>query len=92
MNKYYKVIKDNFLWEEGAIISNTANSEGGYIPIDPAFIKHENNATEYITAGIIENSPETFERVYPVNLATKTIYKSREEARELLKKFTVKED
>jgi len=82
--KYYKVIKDNFLWEDGAILC--LNSEGstgeGYSPINDIFKKHECN--EYITANIVEESPDYFERVYKVDLATRIVYETKEKAKELI--------
>ena len=83
MNKFYKVIKDNFLWEEGAILKQTQNGTG-YEPVDDLYKKHEGN--EYITSVIVENSPETFVRVYPVNLVTRTVYKLKEEAKAIMSK------
>lgn len=83
MTKFYRVLKENFLWEKEAILEY---KDGGYRPIDPIFIIHEDDSTEYISKGIVENSPDYFERVYPVNLVTKTVYKVKEEAKELIKK------
>lgn len=86
MAKHYRVIKDNFLWDDGAIIKKE-DSDNGYRPIDSIFCKSEFEHNEYITAKIIEESPEYFERVYGVNLVTKTVYKTKEEAKELLKEI-----
>lgn len=88
-NKYYKVLKDTFLWEKGAILKydETAGASGGYEPINDIWSTEANaEANEYITAKNIENNPEWFERVYAVNLITKTVYKSKAEARELMEK------
>lgn len=86
-NKFYKVIKDTFLWEEGAVLTNSASNGNGYMPIDDIFIKEcAENVGEYISDDIIENNPEWFQRVYPVNLLSKTVYKIKEEAKELLAK------
>jgi len=84
MKKYYRVKQDTFLWEEGAILSHTEGSNG-YEPIDDVWKKHE-DSSEYISSAIVEKSPDWFERVYAVNLATRTVYKLREEAKELLAK------
>lgn len=82
MTKFYKVIKENFLWDEGAILKLIDDGRG-YAPVDNIFCKHENN-DEYISKAIIENSPEYFQRVYAVNLLTKTVYKVKEEAKAIL--------
>jgi hypothetical protein len=85
--KYYKVIKDNFLWEEGGILEYdeklSASGKGGYQVIDSLFKKHE-DSNEYISADIIEDSPDFFERVYKVDLATRVIYETKEKAKELI--------
>lgn len=81
--KYYKVIKDNFLWETGGIIKS--NSDGsGYVPVDDIYKKHDGN--EYITADIIENSPEYFTRVYKVDLVTRVVFEVKDKAKELMTK------
>lgn len=72
MSKYYRVLKDTFLWKEGAILENNVNNGNGYTPIEDiwdaeglTFQKKTTNSTgEYISAVVIENSPEWFERVY----------------------------
>ena len=79
--KYYKVIKENFLWDVGAILKLI---EKGYVPIDDIYKKHEGN--EYITLNIVESSPDYFERVYKVDLATRVVYELKEKAKELLSK------
>jgi hypothetical protein len=85
MIKYYEVIRENFLWEVGAIIKNTANNNKGYEPIDDIFKIHEEDG-EYISSKIIEDSPEYFRRVYPVNLATSIVYRVKEEAKAMVQK------
>lgn len=72
------------MWEEGAILK----SEGdGYVAVDEVW-NHVDLKTEYISDHIVENegNSEWFERVYPVNLLSKTIYKGKAEAKELLSK------
>lgn len=87
MQKFYKVIKENFLWEVGAIIENKSgdsdNCKVGYEPVDVIFCKHEEH-DEYISSSIVENSTDYFERVYPVSLLTKTVYKTKEQAKEMI--------
>lgn len=88
MTKYYKVVKDNFLWVEGAILSNTSANGRGYVPINGTTLwnKTGHSNDEYISSNIIEKCPEYFIEVYPINLLTKTIYKVKEEARALMAK------
>lgn len=82
MEKFYRVIKENFLWEVGAILEMNESGKG-FKPIEDIYYKIE-NCTEYISTYVIENSPEYFERVYKVNLATKVVYELKEEAKKLL--------
>lgn len=82
--KYYKVIKENFLWEVGAILHENQN-KCGYVPIDDIYRIHENNS-EYITQSIVENSSEYFQRVYKVDLVTRVLYETKEKAKELMEK------
>ena len=86
--KFYRVIKDNFLWEKGAILQNTASGSTGqgYQPISDIWDTTEHNSTEYISAKIIESNPEWFERVYQINLLSKTVYKLKAEAKEFTNK------
>ena len=62
MTRYYRVIKDNFLWDVGAILSNE-NNNSQYVPIEDIWNKFEDQY-ECITATYIEESPKFFERVY----------------------------
>lgn len=78
--KYYRVLQDTFLWDKGAVLSSEGN---GYRAVDEIFTK-EFTGTEYISDKIIENNPEWFQKVYPVNLLSKTVYKVREEAKALI--------
>jgi len=89
MSKFYKVIKENFLWDIGAILQRKKYEDekcrsDGYSSIDHIYNKHEEHSNEYISSSVVENSPEYFERVYPVNLVTKTVYKIKEEAKTML--------
>jgi hypothetical protein len=85
--KYYRVKKETFLWDEGAIISTSKDSNNEYRAVDPIFNRLD-DMTEYISANIIEadENKDFFERVYPVNLVTKTVYKAKEQAKEMLQK------
>ena len=86
MSKYYKVLEDNFMWNKGGIICDE-KVEGEFRSKDPIFDRTEDQ-TEYISKGIIEdeNNKDFFTRVYPVNLITKTVYKVKEQAKEMLAK------
>lgn len=86
MTKYYKVIKDTPLWEEGAILHNKGkNSEYGYDAIEDIWDKHKKMG-EYLSSDIVEDSPEFFERVYKSDL-DKITYHTAEELKKLYKKF-----
>jgi hypothetical protein len=84
---YYKVIKENFLFETGAILKQ---ERSGYVPVNRAFYTDAvpDDCSEYISSKIVENNPEYFKKVYAVDLLTKTVYKIKEEALEILKKIT----
>lgn len=84
MTKYYRVIKENFLWEVGTIISND-NNGGDYLPADDVFA-NKYNPNEYISDSIVENTPEYFERVYKLNLVNKIKYLAEDKYRDLIKK------
>lgn len=86
-DKYYRVKQDTFLWHKGAILKDTEKgSNGGYSPETDIWDTTEHNGNEYISAPIVENNPDWFERVYPVNLLTKIVYKAKAQAREHFEK------
>lgn len=64
MTKYYRVKEDNFMWKQGAIISDF--NVGKYKPVEDIWDNTPCNAAEYISARIIEhgNNSAYFERVY----------------------------
>jgi len=66
--KYYRVIKDNFMWKAGAILEydEKMGSKGGYKPLNDLDIWDATGVIdgEYISAPIIETNPEWFLRVY----------------------------
>lgn len=80
MAKFYRVTQDTFLWEKGAILTDEKNSSG-YSPINDLWNKLEKQ-DEYISTQLVEKNPDWFERVYPVDLLTKTVYKLKDAARE----------
>ncbi len=91
MEKFYKVLKDNFLWSKGAILKQDKNTGReakcyGYQTISDVWDTTDHNDNEYISGAIIENNPEWFVRVYPINLVSKTVYKLKEEAKTLMAK------
>lgn len=81
--KYFRVIKENFLWEVGAILK-LRDAGDGYIPVDDIYKKHD--GSEYITSKIVEGSPDYFERVYKVDLVTRVVYEVKDKAKEILAK------
>jgi len=76
------------MWEVGAILGSGARShyENQYVGIEDIWDKHP-NMNEYISASIVENSPEFFERVYPDNF-DKMVYKTKEQLKETFNSFT----
>lgn len=85
MNKYYRVIKDTFLWEEGAILKEREDKIG-YEPLCDVWNKFEDQ-NEYISKRIIENNPEWFERVYESSLE-KAVFVTKEQYKKMMEKFT----
>ena len=80
MKKFYKVIKENFLWEVGGIVGS--DSDGDFKPETDIMLKHEEEADEYLSKSIVENSPDYFQRVYKVD----DNFHSKEDAKSLLNK------
>ena len=85
MVKYFRVIKDNPLWEVGAIISNSRDSSQ-YYPINDVWMKVEKVHDEYLSAPIIETQPDFFERVYKSE-GEKMLFLTKEAMVETYKKF-----
>lgn len=86
MTKFYRLKKDHPGLEVGAVLSNEENSKE-YAPINNLFLKTVLEGVPFCEMNtLVENSPEWFERVYPVSLLTKTVYKVKAEARELFTK------
>lgn len=84
--RFYKVIKETPAWDVGAIIKHDGSD--GYVALNDLFNKEHTGRGYFESGTIIENSPEWFERVYPVSLVTKTVYKAKAEAREMFSKET----
>jgi len=86
MTKYYRVIKDNPIWEIGAILEQKDFDEHkGYEAIEDIWDKHKNHL-EYLTATIVEGSPDFFERVYRSE-TDKMVFKTTEEMKKLYSRF-----
>lgn len=85
--KFYRVKKENFLWEVWAILKEEKEDAWTwYSPIDDCFKKFDND--EYISSIIVENSPEYFERVYEVkSFLDKIVYETKEKAMTLVSKM-----
>lgn len=66
-HKYFRVIRENFLWKLGAILEEL--DDGGYAPLNGIDIwdMTKFNDEEYISGEIVENSPLYFQRVYPIH-------------------------
>jgi hypothetical protein len=84
--KYYQVIKDTFIWKQGAILkfNSELGNDGGYEAINDLWDACELNG-EWITSNIIEapENAEFFERVYNVGKQDKLVFATKEKAREL---------
>lgn len=82
--KYYRNLKDNFLWQEGAILSddNNCGDDGGYQPVTDLFDKTEANNGEYISRRIVEHddNKDMFERVYPIGDLKKMLFGNKKAA------------
>jgi len=87
MVKYYRVLKDTFMWEKGAILKQdaTLGRYGGYMPLEDIW-NITDNQDEYISTNIIENNPLWFEKVYADNLE-KMVFKTKEELKKVYNKF-----
>lgn len=86
MARFYRVLKETPLWEEGAIISNDSDS-GGYRPVDELFVKEIDgvNLRWYEGAAAVEKQPEWFERVYKVSVLKKVQYLAKDAAKKVMK-------
>lgn len=83
MKKYYRVKKDTFLWDEGAILIEQTDVPG-YRGIEDIWDKFKNQ-TEYISNRFIEENPDWFERVYPDTIKG-NIYRTKKELADMYKK------
>jgi hypothetical protein len=86
--KVYRVRKDNFLWKSGAILEFFKSEPyipGGYRPNEDIWDTSPYNGTEFISPPVVENNPEWFERVYPVEVDHSMVYVPRDKAVEIIK-------
>ncbi len=83
MTKFYKVKKDTFMWDEGAIISNEGDSNE-YRAITDLW-NHTDLKNEYISAHIVESADNAdfFERAYRVSVLKQAKYLTKEAAKTL---------
>lgn len=82
--KYYRVKKDTFMWDEGAILKydGSLGGHGGYQPVSDIWNAIDlKDVDEYISGHIIENNPEWFERVYEISVFGKITYGTKEAAK-----------
>lgn len=87
MEKFYRVKKGTFLWEEGAILKfNPAlgSGAGGYEAIED--IWNVITIVDWITKAVVEakENEEYFERVYPDTISGK-LYKTKDQLVESFK-------
>ncbi len=80
MTKYYQVKQSNFLWKQGAIISDGRSCNNGYAPIEDIWDTTPVNQGEYISRHIVEHpdNEEYFTRVYPDTIAGK-LFKTKDQ-------------
>lgn len=86
--KYYKVLKETPLWEEGAIIAR--DSDGDYKAVNNLWNKIEGNTTEYCKYTIVEAKVNSsfFERVYEIKDGDTVKYGTKEQAKAALNAST----
>lgn len=85
MDKHYRLKKDLPGITAGAVLKKFGSV---YEPINDLYNTDavEEGTTPRYNIYSVEHAAEWFERVYPVNLLTKTVYKLKEEAKELFSK------
>ena len=86
--KYYELLKATPSLEAGAILKRDADKSGYSAVSDIWNTEAAEGKTPSICATYVEHvsNKEWFKRVYAVNLLTKTVYKVKEEALELMNK------
>ncbi len=83
----YRVLKDNFLWKKDAILHYHADfgTKGGYHTEEEDYQQPTVNG-EYISAPIVENSPEWFEPIEDM-IWEKFVEKVEKAKRDLIRKM-----
>lgn len=84
----YKLLKALPQFAEGAILKKDGDSYKAVSALYYSVAAEESGATPSISAKYVEHESNSdwFQRVYEVNLVTKTVYKVREEALALIEK------
>lgn len=85
-DKFYTLLKATYALEAGAILKKEGDKYKAVSDIwntEAAEGKTPSISAEYVEA---ESNKEWFQRVYAVNLLTKTVYKVKAEALELMNK------
>lgn len=80
MARFFRNKTGNFLWDEGAIVSNE-HDEDGYKAISNIW-DHVGLDGEYITAKIIESpdNADFFEEVWPIGKLEKMVFGNKKQA------------
>lgn len=86
MSKYYRVLKETPIWEEGCILSNDS---GHYKPISDLWVKDIKGVDEawWEGAAAVENQPTWFQRVYEVSVLGKAKYLTKDAAKDAYAKL-----
>lgn len=83
MTKYYRVVKDHPLWDEGAILSNV-DSSSYYAPISDVWTKDLGGNEDFSTyregEKLVMNQPEWFQQVYPIGKLEKMVFGDKKQA------------
>lgn len=96
VEKIYRALKDSYLFSIGAILSNK-DSFSVYKPVDdiwhneetPELKKYLNDNGIGISAGVVENTPSWFERVYSVKSIKGMYYVAKDKMKEMLSKGVI---
>jgi hypothetical protein len=94
-DKLYRVKKDTYVWVEGAIIKK--NTDGDYQAINDIWnVEGNDELTKflekgnfYVSAEVVENSPDWFERVYKVSSLKGMLYVVKDKMKKILSKTVV---
>ncbi len=89
MIKHYRVLKSNFLWVKGAIISRDTDMSNEYKATSDVWNAGDRETDPSVSREVVESSPKFFERVYEVSTNNKVEYIAREKAQELMSKQKV---